>query len=163
MVNIDWSTFTVKQVINCSSEDVRELISTAEGLEKWFLRSADLKTKDGQPKSKSETLKHEDTYRWLWHGYPDSVFEERLILESQNDELIRFVFGEAGTVAIKIANENGTQIIELTQSEIPTDEKSKENFYAGCKSGWTFYLLNLKSVLEFGNDLRNKNSALNLD
>jgi hypothetical protein len=31
----------------------------------------------------------------------------------------------------------------------------------GCLGGWTFYLANLKSYLEGGVDLRNKNLALN--
>ena len=51
--------------------------------------------------------------------------------------------------------------MEFTQSEIPIDDNSKENIRLGCAFGWTFYLLNLKSVLEGGLDLRNKDSELN--
>jgi len=46
------------------------------------------------------------------------------------------------------------------QEEIPTDEKSMQSFYVGCKTGWTFYLANMKSILEGGIDLRNKNEKL---
>lgn len=160
---MDWSTFTIKQPVKASKEDIEKLFSTSEGLEKWFLRSANFKNFENKEIAKTEKLVAGNTYHWLWHGYPDEIFEEGKILEPKKDEIIRFVFGTAGTVAVKIILENGETIIELTQSEIPTDENSKINFHAGCKSGWTFYLLNLKSILEFGNDLRKKNAALHLD
>ena len=50
--------------------------------------------------------------------------------------------------------------MELTQEKIPLDEESKVNYHLGCMEGWTFYLANLKSILEGGIDLRNKNVNL---
>ncbi|RZK15239.1 MAG: SRPBCC domain-containing protein, partial [Pedobacter sp.] len=47
---------------------------------------------------------------------------------------------------------------ELTQKNIPTDENSKRNIRLGCHNGWSFYLINLKSVFEGGLDLRNKDN-----
>ena len=49
----------------------------------------------------------------------------------------------------------GETVVELTQSRIPEDEN--RGIYVDCSYGWTFYLANLKSVLEGGIDLRNKN------
>ena len=49
----------------------------------------------------------------------------------------------------------GGQVVELTQSRIPDDEN--HGIYVDCSYGWAFYLGNLKSVLEGGIDLRNKN------
>ena len=46
-------------------------------------------------------------------------------------------------------------VVELTQSRIPDD--SDHGIYVDCSYGWAFYLGNLKSVLEGGIDLRNKN------
>jgi hypothetical protein len=37
------------------------------------------------------------------------------------------------------------------------DETEQQYFYMECDKGWTFYLTNLKSVLEGGLDMRNKN------
>jgi hypothetical protein len=34
------------------------------------------------------------------------------------------------------------------------------NYHLGCKTGWTFYLANLKSLMEGGIDLRNKNEKI---
>jgi hypothetical protein len=60
-------------------------------------------------------------------------------------------------VRIQIKTEEDTSIVELLQYDIPVDEKGKVNFHLGCAEGWVFYLANLKSVLEGGIDLRNKN------
>jgi hypothetical protein len=51
-------------------------------------------------------------------------------------------------------------IVELVQDNISTDEKGKELWHVGCKTGWTFYLANMKSMFEGGIDLRNKNEQL---
>jgi len=51
-------------------------------------------------------------------------------------------------------------MVELTQSQIPLDDHSRMSYYVGCTRGWTFYLANLKSILEGGIDLRNKNNKL---
>jgi len=48
----------------------------------------------------------------------------------------------------------------LWQENIPTDEKAKVSWHLGCATGWTFYLTNLKSILEGGLDLRNKDELL---
>ena len=42
--------------------------------------------------------------------------------------------------------------------KIGPDEKLR--LYIGCGEGWTFYLANLKSMLEGGIDLRNKNDKI---
>jgi hypothetical protein len=39
-------------------------------------------------------------------------------------------------------------------------EAEKQYYHVGCKTGWTFYLANIKSLYEGGKDLRNKNDKL---
>ncbi len=51
-------------------------------------------------------------------------------------------------------------MVELTQKNIPTDDESKQDIRLGCDSGWSFFLVNLKSIYEGGLDLRNKNADL---
>ncbi|HEX4852001.1 MAG TPA: SRPBCC domain-containing protein, partial [Puia sp.] len=63
-------------------------------------------------------------------------------------------------VTISISSEQGETLVILEQDHIPTDEESKAYFHIGCTKGWVFYLTNLKSILEGGIDLRNKNLAL---
>ena len=54
----------------------------------------------------------------------------------------------------------GDVIVQLTQSHIPMDDQSKKDIRLGCESGWSFFLVNLKSIYEGGVDLRNKNESL---
>ncbi|MNF09593.1 hypothetical protein D3C80_2102910 [compost metagenome] len=61
---------------------------------------------------------------------------------------------------MELKQEEGETVVEITQSEIPTDERSKVYYHLGCSEGWTFYLANLKSVAEGGLDLRNKNEKI---
>lgn len=86
------------------------------------------------------------------------------IVEVNGTDLIKFTFGGASaanmTVSVTIKNEEGEKIVELTQENIPEDEDGKTKYHLGCMEGWTFYLANLKSILEGGIDLRNKNEKL---
>ncbi|SDK68985.1 Activator of Hsp90 ATPase homolog 1-like protein [Salinimicrobium catena] len=163
MEKVDWSRFVVRTALKVSNEEIKTAWTTPAGLEKWFLRMAEFTTPKGEHRDSNENVQVHDTYRWRWHGYPDSVEEQGEVLEPQNDEIIRFRFGKAGIVSVKIKEIDREKVIELLQEDIPQDEESKMNFHAGCKTGWTFYPANLKSVLEGGHDLRNKNVNLKLE
>jgi hypothetical protein len=54
----------------------------------------------------------------------------------------------------------GETICELIQDRIPSNADLSHHLYVLCGEGWTFYLANLKSILEGGIDLRNKNIEL---
>ena len=73
---------------------------------------------------------------------------------------VQFSFAATCTVTVTIKKELGETIVELTQENIPLDESSKVKYHLGCMEGWTFFLANLKSILEGGIDLRNKNVKL---
>ena len=89
-----------------------------------------------------------------------NYYEEGTIIRVNDRDSIEFTFAGNCTVQVKLSEQNDQTLIELTQSEIPLDDNSKRNIRLGCAFGWTFYLINLKSVLEGGLDLRNKNSDL---
>jgi len=65
-------------------------------------------------------------------------------------------------VDIQLKQHNEWTIVELTQKNIPVDDASKKSIRLGCDSGWSFYLVNLKSIYEGGIDLRNKNEELSV-
>lgn len=160
---IDWSRFEVRTPIHKDPEVIKEMWLSQDMLEQWFLRKAEFTTPNGEKRKRSETIRPGDNYSWQWHGWPESVEEHGKLLEPETGEFIRFVFGKAGIVGVKIKKEHGQTILELVQEQIPQDESSRMNFHVGCKSGWTFYLLNLKSILLDGPDLRNKVSELQTD
>ena len=61
---------------------------------------------------------------------------------------------------ISIYSQHGETIVELVESNLPTDDETMLKHYVGDSKGWIFYLTNLKSVLEGGLDLRNKKNEL---
>jgi len=160
METIDWSRFVVRINVNAPVEKLYHGWVTRSGIEYWFLRKSEYKNPDGSIKSSEEFVNNGDTYTWYWHGYPDSVKEEGEILETNGKDYFQFRFGKAGICTVKIKQELGETIVEMEQSEIPTDEKGMHNYHVGCKTGWTFHFTNMKSIFEGGKDLRNKREDL---
>ncbi len=159
----DWGRFVVKLPINELPEKIIQNWLTQENLENWFLRKAEFTSPSGEIRKRTEKIQPGDSYKWQWHGWPESIEETGKILSPENGEFLRFVFGKAGIVSVSIVIEHNHTILQLVQDEIPLDEISKMNFHVGCKTGWTFYMLNLKSMLLDGPDLRNKDSKLHMD
>jgi uncharacterized protein YndB with AHSA1/START domain len=156
----DWSNFNRRIPINAPVESIYNALATRNGMESWFLRKAEFKTSEGVLLDHTQKVKAKDTYNWYWHGWDDNTVEKGEILEANGIDKLSFTFGREGIVNIKIYVEDNETIVDLIQSQILTTEEGKVNYHLGCSVGWTFYLANLKSVLEGGLDLRNKNDNL---
>lgn len=156
----DWTKFVVRINVKASTEALYKAWATRKGIEKWFLRVSEFKSKDGKLRKDDELVEAGDDYKWLWFGYPDEVVEQGKILDLNGKDYFRFSFGKAGDCSVRIKKEEGEAIVELEQENIPTDEHAKQYWHLGCKTGWTFYFANLKSMMEGGIDLRNKNEKI---
>jgi uncharacterized protein YndB with AHSA1/START domain len=155
-----WTAFTKRIPINSDAQKIYDFWAIPENLEKWFLKSALFTDDKGNAVSVKTPVKKGYKYQWLWHGYEDAVPETGSILEANGANFLKFTFADPCIVFITIKAENNMQILELKQEQIPVDDESKKNLYVGCGEGWTFYLTNLKSILEGGIDLRNKNTSV---
>lgn len=156
----DWTQFNIRiDIEDVTIKDIYDCWTSQEGLQQWFLRQADFRSQNGNFRHFREQIQKGDTYKWLWYGWDDETSETGEILSTNGVDQITFSF-EKCEVEVKIYLEEDTTICELTQSKIATDEKSKVNTYMGCRSGWSFFMCNLKSILEGGIDLRNKNENL---
>lgn len=160
MATHNWDRFVIRLPIKETPDRIFKAWTSQEELEKWFLRSAEFKKEDGSSRKRNSEIEEKDTYTWLWHGYGDDSAEKGVILENNGRDRLKFKFGNAGNVTVTVKEAAGEHILELTQDEIPTDEKSQINFHIGCSKGWLFYMTNLKSILEGGIDLRNRNVEL---
>jgi len=160
MQTYDWSKFTCKINIDRPVEAIYDAWTIPQQLEQWFLRDANFLRSNSTLREKFLHVNRGDTYTWLWHGYPDTVAEKGEVLMANEIDKLQFSFTAGGIVTVDIGEVMGETIVMLTQEKIPTDEKGKVNYHIGCLGGWTFYLANLKSFLEGGIDLRNKNIAL---
>ncbi len=156
----DWSRFVVRINVDAPIEKLYKAWASRSGIEHWFLRESVYGQPDGKERGRDELVSKGDVYLWKWFGYPDSVKEEGTILEANGKDYIKFSFGKAGDCSVTIKEESGETIVELVQDRIPQDEKGMVYYYVGCKTGWTFYFANLKSMMEGGKDLRNRNEKL---
>lgn len=156
MIDKKWTSFKVTGDYNTDIRSLYEAWATTKGLEKWFLRQADFFTVPRRKREPEEFILKEDTYEWYWHGYGDDTVEKGVILEANGTDTIKFTFAGESIVTVTMYSRNGVSIIELTQENIPIENDPSKNLYVQCQLGWTFYLANLKSVIEGGLDLRNK-------
>lgn len=158
MADYDWKKFTVRININAPAQQLYDAWVTRQNIEKWFLRVSEFRRNETLLES-NEPVKLGDKYKWMWYGYPDSGAEFGDILAANGKDFLEFTFAGMN-VSVKIISEEGETLVELTQYNIGEDDKSKSSFHVGCTQGWTFYLANLKSLMEGGIDLRNKNEKL---
>jgi uncharacterized protein YndB with AHSA1/START domain len=155
MPSHDWSRFSQSIKIKAPLKTVYDAWTTRSGLEKWFLRMAAFTSGEGLLRRNDEPIAAGDTYHWRWHGHPDTVEERGKVLEANGRDRLKFIFGQAGIVTVKLSEQAGLTEMEIVQEEIPTDEDGRFNYHVGCSSGWTFYRANIKAVLEGGVDVRN--------
>lgn len=160
MGNTDWTTFTTRIQVRADAGALYRAWATRAGIESWFLRLSEYKTSNGDLRGPEESVQQGDSYLWRWHGWPDDVEEKGTILACNGIDRFQFTFGDAGICTVTIKEEQGYPLVELTQSDIPDDEHGRQYWHLGCKTGWTFYLANMKSMFEGGIDLRNRDVAL---
>ena len=151
----DWSTFTLRITVNYPMRSVYEAWAVPSQLERWFVRSAEYAALDGLPRHRDHEAQAGDGYIWRWHGHPNDASESGLVTEANGLDSFAFTFSKSSLVTVSIMDEANTTIVSLTQTGIPDEDERA--IYICDSHGWAFYLSNLKSVLEGGIDLRNKN------
>ena len=160
MTTYNWKQFTKRITIDADPKRILNAWSTQQGLESWFLRLAQFNDADGTLRRKDEPVQKGDRYKWLWYGYSDAIAEEKEILYTNGEDELEFSFSGGCVVKVTIKQERGEIICELQQTMPMDDEAEQRYFFIECGKGWTFYMSNLKSILEGGIDLRNKNEEI---
>lgn len=163
----DWLGFTQAIHIRAGVPAVWRAIATCEGMEQWFLRRCEAFTADGRAWPRDRAFEGAARIRmtWICAGQPDGsgvvraddLAEEDSIETCEPPQRLRLGWYEdKGWVEFRvIARTDGRTTLELEQRMHPHgDFAFLEGVYVGCQQGWTFYLANLKSVLEHGKDLR---------
>ncbi|MBB6238553.1 uncharacterized protein YndB with AHSA1/START domain [Pedobacter sp. AK013] len=156
MENFDWTKFTIKIAVKAKLEDMYNAWTKTSEIEKWFLSEAEFSDENSVLIPKTQNTLKGDRYKWIWYLYDD--IENGTITEANGKDEFQFTFAGECLVDIKLREEFEYVIVELTQKNIPIDDNAKKNIRLGCHNGWSFYLVNLKSVYEGGLDLRNKDN-----
>ncbi len=158
MENFDWTSFTKRIAVRSTVRKLYDAWTSAGEIERWFLSKANFFGSDGNALKANESVVANCAYEWSWYLFDQT--EKGKIIDANGSDRLQFTFAGNCLVEVKLSQQNDMVILELKQSSIPTDEKSKRGIRLGCDSGWSFFLLNLKAVYEHGVDLRNKNPEL---
>jgi len=145
MKNFDWTTFTRKIAIKAPLTDIYTAWTTTSAIEKWFLSKAVFMDTNGKPVNKATPIEKGFSYEWNWYLYDET--EHGKITEANGKDFIQFTFAGECLVDIQLSTLDDYVIVE-------------QHIRLGCHTGWSFYLVNLKSVYEGGLDLRNKETKL---
>ncbi len=146
----DWSQFEVNMLYSADQAAVFDAWSTSGGMESFFARRFNYKNTNSSERSPTEIAVGGDSY-WLAFHHPSEL--EGKVLVSVPPHHFAFTFGQMQIDVHLHPHERGTHL-QLIQTGIPTDENGKSSSHLNCRSCWIYYLLNLRSVLEHGHDLR---------
>ncbi len=158
MENFDWTKFTLKIAINATMHQLYDAWAKPANIEAWFLSDASYIDVNGHALDKHAHVKKGDVYAWQWHTY--DLTGRGTITEANGTDFFQFTFAGECLVDVRLIPYKDQVIVELTQYDIPTDDRSKREYRLGCHEGWSFFLVNLKSVYEGGHDLRNMDGEL---
>ena len=115
-------------------------LSNSQTLAKWFLKSATLERKKG------------GKYSFAWLGV--DFKQDGNVLNFKENEKLTIEWpsaGEESIVTFTTKKEGKGTMLTMVQSGYKDDERKLMTAI-----GWTYYLMNLKSVLENGKDLRHE-------
>lgn len=158
MKDFNWTSFTRRIAVKADMGDLYAAWTKSADIEKWFLGEATFFDAEGNPVGPDTSVGQNGSYAWRWFLYDDT--EQGKITEANGKDRLQFTFAGECLVDVTLTAEHEYVVVELTQKNIPTDDDSKQHIRLGCHTGWSFYLLNLKSVYEGGLDLRNKDTRL---
>nr|WP_121272602.1 SRPBCC domain-containing protein [Pedobacter schmidteae] len=155
MENFDWTAFTIRILVKADLPALYDAWTKPSEIEKWFLKNA-VFYNAGREIDKENSIKEGFTYEWKWYLYDD--LEKGRINVANGKDFLQFTFAGECLVDVELSLQEEYVEVKLTQKNIPTDDRNKQYTRLGCHGGWSFYLINLKSVYEGGLDLRNKDT-----
>jgi uncharacterized protein YndB with AHSA1/START domain len=158
MENFDWTQFTKRIAIKAPMQTLYNAWAQTGELEKWFLKTAQYLDANGANIERNASAQSGMRYVWNWYLYEETEYGQVLIANDKDH--FQFTFAGQCKVDITLSEEFGYTIVQLIQSNIPTDDKSRQDIFMGCSAGWAFYLINMKSIYEGGLDLRSKDERL---
>ncbi len=148
----DWRNFDIYLRIDAAPEEVITAWRSPAGLESFFIARALITDAEGGLKAPDDVIEAEDRYDWQFiHDY--SLDGEFLLSEPTR---VRFTFGEM-TVTVTAEPANGDTLLHLQQQGMKDTPDARVMSSLNCRCCWMLFLVNLKSVVEYGNDLRDMN------
>lgn len=153
---IDFSQFKLRVNIKTSVEDAYKAWATPAGLNSWFIGKMVFTDEKGVVRADDAPVEVGDEYTCAFAKNPGSILVSGKVLKANGKSLFSFSFSKNCPVTVSIYTEHDETIVELIESNVPNEEDVVVRQYVSDSKGWIFYLVNLKSTLEGGLDLRNR-------
>lgn len=155
----DWTRFERRIFINASVESVFRAWAVPEDIVKWFIAKADYHSAGGAPRPATDLVEAGDSYSWEWH---QDLRSQGAVLEVVPYSKLLFTFGdkEPGSdekilVTIEVsAMDDEMTLLRLIQENMADTPQAHVSWHMQCNLGWSFFMTNLKGLLEHGIDLR---------
>lgn len=151
------SSFIHAIILKAPVEKVYDYIATPSGIIKWFIGKAKYFYKDSNIRLGNERAQKGDSLLWNWLNKDLEL--KGVVTESTENKTFSFTFSPLFIVSIELTatDDNYTR---LTLKQEYQDSATKNDFaYINCCTCWVFFMTNLKSVVEHGIDLREKEIA----
>lgn len=161
MAAYDWTKFSKRIIVNVPVVEAYLAWAIGDELKCWFLKETQFINAYGFEREGDSPIQVGDKYTWHWYGWDGQ--EQGEILEANGKDKLAFTFAGPCKVTVTFTQQGSGTLVELVQENIPTDDESKAKLHVSCTQGWTFYMANLKSILEGGIDLREKTVAAPAD
>lgn len=150
--NYDWTQFSREIFIQADLPTVFQAWAKPNEITKWFIASTE------QNRSADEIVQVGDQYFWHWH---QNAHATGTFLEVFENEKLQFTFGDEATdldekivVTVQFTDLGDMTSVVLKQENLPDTEQGHVQWHMGCNMGWSFFMTNLKALLEHGVDLR---------
>ena len=136
--------------LNKPVEEVYKYVGTGNGFTKWFIGKS-VYSFGGKTRNDDEYVKKGDAFKWDWLEKDLSITGK--VLEAEINNSFKFTFGKSFIVAITVKEDKGRTLFALYQ-EYAKETNPDDFAHINCCVCWVFFITNLKSVIEFGHDLR---------
>ncbi|MBD3648819.1 MAG: hypothetical protein HUJ31_15525 [Pseudomonadales bacterium] len=149
----DWSSFDTFLYYQAKPEDVIRYWQTTSGLEQFFIAGAFTESTDGSSRDPNDVMQGNDQYAWRFI-HP---FELTGIIQEVTSDSTAFTFGAGYEVRVAVKASGDGTLLHLHQSGMQDTPDERVAGSLNCRSCWIYFLVNLKSVIEHGVDLRDMN------
>jgi uncharacterized protein YndB with AHSA1/START domain len=158
-LNYDWTRFERQIFIKADPAAVFRAWAVPQEIVKWFIARADYVSADDAPRRATDVVAAGDTYYWEWH---QDLNTQGTILEVVENERLVFTFGnkepdsdEKIIVTVEVLpQQDGVTLLRLVQENMADTPQAHVFWHMQCNLGWSFFMTNLKGLLEYGVDLR---------
>ena len=151
--NFNMKCFTHAIFLDAPVEKVYEYAATPSGIIKWFIGKAKYYYKDQNIRLGNDLVMKGDSFLWSWLNKDLEL--KGIVTEALENKSFQFTFSPLYIVTLDFYP--GKERTKLTLTQQYQDSAVKNDFnYINCCTCWVFFLTNLKSVIENGIDLREK-------